>query len=131
VLCRHGERLTRSFISLEQLSRGETLLVQSGKLVAVFRTHEWTPRVLISNAIIVPLWATEEEFRRLEQAGLTMFGQITAGSWTYIGSRGILQSTYETFARVAEKRFGGSLAGTLTLTGGLGGMGGAEPSLEI
>jgi urocanate hydratase len=112
---------------LRRLEGDETLLVQSGKAVAVFRTHEWAPRVLLSNAMVVPEWATQEEFRRLEDAGLTMFGQMTAGSWSYIGSQGILQSTYETFAAVAEKRFGGTLAGTLTVTAGLGGMGGAQP----
>ncbi|GAA4233730.1 urocanate hydratase [Actinomadura meridiana] len=113
--------------TLRRLDDDETMLVQSGRPVAVFRTHEWAPRVLISNAMIVPEWATLEEFRRLEDAGLTMFGQMTAGSWAYIGSQGILQSTYETFSAVAAKRFGGTLAGTLTVTAGLGGMGGAQP----
>nr|WP_279490063.1 urocanate hydratase [Actinomadura sp. KC216] len=113
--------------TLRRLAGDETMLVQSGRPVAVFRTHEWAPRVLISNAMIVPEWATLEEFRRLEDAGLTMFGQMTAGSWAYIGSQGILQSTFETFAAVASKRFGGTLAGTLTVTAGLGGMGGAQP----
>src|SRR5215475_3914494 len=113
--------------SLRELAGDETLLVQSGKPVGVFRTHEWAPRVLIANSNLVPQWATWEEFRRLEAAGLTMFGQMTAGSWIYIGTQGILQSTYETFAAVAAKRFGGSLAGTITLTAGLGGMGGAQP----
>ncbi|MFC4048684.1 urocanate hydratase [Actinomadura syzygii] len=113
--------------TLRDLADDETMLVQSGRPVAVFRTHEWAPRVLISNAMIVPEWATLEEFRRLEDAGLTMFGQMTAGSWAYIGSQGILQSTYETFSAVAAKRFGGTLAGTLTVTAGLGGMGGAQP----
>ncbi|TYB45474.1 urocanate hydratase [Actinomadura chibensis] len=113
--------------TLRELADDETMLVQSGRPVAVFRTHEWAPRVLISNAMIVPEWATLEEFRRLEDAGLTMFGQMTAGSWAYIGSQGILQSTYETFSAVASKRFGGTLAGTLTVTAGLGGMGGAQP----
>src|SRR6202045_3814596 len=113
--------------SLRDLEADETLLVQSGKPVGVFRTHEWAPRVLIANSNLVPQWATWEEFRRLEAAGLTMFGQMTAGSWIYIGTQGILQGTYETFAAVAAKRFGGTLAGTLTLTGGLGGMGGAQP----
>ncbi len=107
--------------------RDETLLVQSGKPVGVLRTHEWAPRVLIANSNLVPQWATWEEFRRLEAAGLTMYGQMTAGSWIYIGTQGILQGTYETFAAVAAKRFGGSLAGTITLTAGLGGMGGAQP----
>jgi urocanate hydratase len=113
--------------SLRDLADDETLLVQSGKPVGVFRTHEWAPRVLIANALLVPDWATPEEFRRLETAGLTMYGQMTAGSWIYIGTQGILQGTYETFAAVAAKRFGGSLAGTITLTAGLGGMGGAQP----
>ncbi len=113
--------------SLRDLGGDETLLVQSGKPVGVFRTHEWAPRVLIANSNLVPQWATWEEFRRLEAAGLTMFGQMTAGSWIYIGTQGILQGTYETFAAVAAKRFGGSLAGTITLTAGLGGMGGAQP----
>jgi urocanate hydratase len=113
--------------TLGDLEDDETLLVQSGKPVGVFRTHEWAPRVLIANSNLVPQWATWEEFRRLEQLGLTMYGQMTAGSWIYIGTQGILQGTYETFAAVAAKRFGGSLAGTITLTGGLGGMGGAQP----
>src|SRR6266567_3233626 len=113
--------------SLRDLRGDETLLVQSGKPVGVFRTHEWAPRVLIANSNLVPQWATWDEFRRLESLGLTMFGQMTAGSWIYIGTQGILQGTYETFAAVAAKRFGGSLAGTITLTAGLGGMGGAQP----
>jgi urocanate hydratase len=113
--------------SLRALEDDETLLVQSGKPVGIFHTHEWAPRVLIANALLVPDWATPEEFRRLEAAGLTMYGQMTAGSWIYIGTQGILQGTYETFAAVAAKRFGGSLAGTITLTAGLGGMGGAQP----
>ncbi len=113
--------------SLTDLERDETLLVQSGKPVGVFRTHEWAPRVLIANSNLVPQWATWEEFRRLESLGLTMFGQMTAGSWIYIGTQGILQGTYETFAAIAAKRYGGSLAGTTTLTAGLGGMGGAQP----
>jgi urocanate hydratase len=113
--------------SLRDLEGDETLLVQSGKPVGIMRTHEWAPRVLIANANLVPQWGTPEEFRRLEALGLTMYGQMTAGSWIYIGTQGILQGTYETFATVAEKRFGGSLAGTITLTAGLGGMGGAQP----
>jgi urocanate hydratase len=113
--------------SLRELAGDETLLVQSGKPIGIVRTHEWAPRVLIANSNLVPQWATWEEFRRLEAAGLTMFGQMTAGSWIYIGTQGILQGTYETFAAVAAKRFGGSLAGTITLTAGLGGMGGAQP----
>jgi len=113
--------------TLQDLEDDETLLVQSGKPVGVLRTHEWAPRVLIANSNLVPQWATWEEFRRLEQLGLTMYGQMTAGSWIYIGTQGILQGTYETFAAIAAKRFGGSLAGTITLTAGLGGMGGAQP----
>ena len=113
--------------TLETLESDETLLVQSGKPVGVFRTHEWAPRVLIANSNLVGDWATWPEFRRLEQLGLTMYGQMTAGSWIYIGTQGILQGTYETFAAVADKRFGGTLAGTITLTGGAGGMGGAQP----
>ncbi len=112
---------------LTDLGDDETLLVQSGKPVGVLRTHEWAPRVLIANSNLVPEWATWEEFRRLESEGLTMYGQMTAGSWIYIGTQGILQGTYETFAAIAAKRFGGSLAGTLTLTAGVGGMGGAQP----
>jgi urocanate hydratase len=113
--------------TLRDLSADETLLVQSGKPVGVLRTHEWAPRVLIANSNLVPQWATWEEFRRLERLGLTMYGQMTAGSWIYIGTQGILQGTYETFAAIAAKRFGGSLKGTITLTAGLGGMGGAQP----
>lgn len=113
--------------SLRDLHDDETLLVQSGKPVGVMRTHEHAPRVLIANSNIVPDWANWEEFRRLESAGLTMYGQMTAGSWIYIGTQGILQGTFETFAAVARKRFGGTLAGTITLTAGLGGMGGAQP----
>ncbi|MGV9662959.1 urocanate hydratase [Nocardia niigatensis] len=113
--------------TLLDLRADETLLVQSGRPVGVLRTHEWAPRVLIANSNLVPDWANWPEFRRLEAAGLTMYGQMTAGSWIYIGTQGILQGTYETFAAVAAKRFGGTLAGTLTLTAGLGGMGGAQP----
>jgi len=113
--------------ALRSLEHDETLLVQSGKPVAVFRTHENAPRVLISNGMIVPRWATWDEFRRLEGLGLTMYGQMTAGSWIYIGSQGILQGTYETFASCAERYFGGTLAGRLLVTAGLGGMGGAQP----
>ncbi|MEZ0493229.1 urocanate hydratase [Kineococcus sp. TBRC 1896] len=113
--------------TLETLGDDETLLVQSGKPVGVFRTHAWAPRVLIANSNLVGDWATWPEFRRLEALGLTMYGQMTAGSWIYIGTQGILQGTYETFAAVAEKSFGGTLAGTITLTGGAGGMGGAQP----
>ncbi|HLV57452.1 MAG TPA: urocanate hydratase [Natronosporangium sp.] len=113
--------------TLEWLRDDETMLVQSGRPVGVLRTHEWAPRVLIANSNLVGEWANWEEFRRLEALGLTMYGQMTAGSWIYIGTQGILQGTYETFAAVATKRFGGSLAGTLTLTAGCGGMGGAQP----
>ena len=113
--------------TLRTLGDDETLLVQSGKPVGVLQTHEWAPRVLLANSNLVGDWANWDEFRRLEALGLTMYGQMTAGSWIYIGSQGILQGTYETFAAVGEKRFGGSLAGTITLTGGLGGMGGAQP----
>ncbi|MCS7081521.1 MAG: urocanate hydratase [Bacteroidota bacterium] len=113
--------------TLERLEHDETLLVQSGKPVGVFRTHEWAPRVLIANANLVPAWATWEEFNRLEALGLTMYGQMTAGSWIYIGTQGILQGTYETFAACARKHFGGSLKGRWVLTAGLGGMGGAQP----
>jgi urocanate hydratase len=113
--------------TLTTLDDDETLLVQSGRPVGVMRTHEWAPRVLIANSNLVGDWATWPEFRRLEQLGLTMYGQMTAGSWIYIGTQGILQGTYETFAAVAAKRFAGTLAGTLTVTGGCGGMGGAQP----
>ena len=113
--------------SLEELESDETLCVQSGKPVGVFRTHPMAPRVLIANANVVPRWATVDEFRRLEGLGLTMYGQMTAGSWIYIGTQGILQGTYETFAAVAARHFGGSLAGRWILTGGCGGMGGAQP----
>jgi urocanate hydratase len=113
--------------TLTTLKDDETMLVQSGKPVGVMRTHEWAPRVLIANSNLVPDWANWPEFRRLEQLGLTMYGQMTAGSWIYIGTQGILQGTYETFAAVAAKRFNGTLAGTLTVTGGCGGMGGAQP----
>ncbi len=113
--------------TLTTLADDETMLVQSGKPVGVMRTHEWAPRVLIANSNLVGDWANWEEFRRLEDLGLTMYGQMTAGSWIYIGTQGILQGTFETFAAVADKRFGGTLAGTITLTAGLGGMGGAQP----
>ncbi|MFN8168096.1 MAG: urocanate hydratase [Candidatus Nanopelagicales bacterium] len=113
--------------TLRTLKGDETMLVQSGRPVGVFTTHEWAPRVLIANSNLVGDWANWEEFRRLEHLGLTMYGQMTAGSWIYIGTQGILQGTYETFAAVGEKHFGGSLAGTITLTAGLGGMGGAQP----
>jgi urocanate hydratase len=113
--------------TLRRLRNDETLLVQSGKPVGVFRTHESAPRVLLANSLLVPAWANWRTFRELEAAGLTMYGQMTAGSWIYIGTQGILQGTYETFAAVARKHFGGSLRGTITLTAGLGGMGGAQP----
>jgi urocanate hydratase len=113
--------------TLRDLEDDETMLVQSGKPVGVFRTHEWSPRVLIANSNLVGDWANWEQFRKLEAAGLTMYGQMTAGSWIYIGTQGILQGTFETFGAVARKKFNGSLAGTITLTAGLGGMGGAQP----
>src|SRR5262245_6005907 len=113
--------------TLRRLAHDETLVVQSGKPVAVFRTHPWAPRVLIANALLVPAWATWEKFRDLEDRGLTMFGQMTAGSWIYIGTQGILQGTYETLAAVAKRHFNGTLRGKLTVTAGLGGMGGAQP----
>jgi urocanate hydratase len=113
--------------TLTTLKDDETMLVQSGRPVGVMQTHEWAPRVLIANSNLVPDWANWEEFRKLEAMGLTMYGQMTAGSWIYIGTQGILQGTYETFGAVAEKKFGGTLAGTITLTAGLGGMGGAQP----
>jgi urocanate hydratase len=113
--------------TLKTLADDETMLVQSGKPVGVFRTTEWAPRVLIANSNLVPEWANWDEFRRLEQEGLTMYGQMTAGSWIYIGTQGIVQGTYECFAEIARRRFDGSLAGTITVTAGLGGMGGAQP----
>src|ERR1041384_2519538 len=113
--------------SLQSLEHDETLLVQSGKPVGIFQTHPGAPRVLIANALLGPAWATWDNFRELEHRGLTMYGQMTAGSWIYIGSQGIVQGTYETLAAVAARHFGGSLAGTLTVTAGLGGMGGAQP----
>ncbi len=113
--------------TLRRLEHDETLVVQSGKPVAVFRTHPWAPRVLIANALLVPAWATWDRFRDLEDRGLTMYGQMTAGSWIYIGTQGILQGTYETLAELARRHFGGSLTGRLVVTAGLGGMGGAQP----
>src|SRR6186713_2325979 len=113
--------------SLRSLEHDETLLVQSGKPVGIFRTHPWAPRVLIANSMLVPAWANWKTFRDLEDRGLTMYGQMTAGSWIYIGTQGILQGTYETLAAVARRHFGGTLRGTLTVTAGLGGMGGAQP----
>src|SRR4029077_1542111 len=112
---------------LRRLGDDETLLVQSGKPIGVVRTHPWAPRVLIANSNLVGKWATWEVFRELERAGLMMYGQMTAGSWIYIGTQGILQGTYETFAEAARQHFGGTLRGTVTLTAGLGGMGGAQP----
>ncbi|MHB8507294.1 MAG: urocanate hydratase [Candidatus Dormibacteria bacterium] len=124
---RGREALEVILATLCRLKHDETLLVQSGKAVGVFRTHEMAPRVLIANSLLVPAWANWEEFRRLEALGLTMYGQMTAGSWIYIGTQGILQGTFQTFLAIAEKKFGGSLKGRLTLTAGLGGMGGAQP----
>ncbi|MCH8569427.1 MAG: urocanate hydratase [Balneolales bacterium] len=124
---RNWESYHKIVETLKRLENNETLLVQSGKPVGVFRTHEEAPRVLISNAQLVPKWATWSEFRRLEELGLTMYGQMTAGSWIYIGTQGILQGTYETFAECARQHFGGTLSGRLVVTGGLGGMGGAQP----
>src|SRR6478752_6196795 len=117
----------RIVATLKRLENDETLLVQSGRPAGVFRTHAMAPRVLIANSNLVPDWATWDEFRRLEGLGLTMYGQMTAGSWIYIGTQGILQGTYETFAAVAAKKFGNSLKGKLVVTAGLGGMGGAQP----
>src|SRR4051812_49015999 len=124
---RTWDDLDRILAALRKLEDDETLLVQSGRAVGVFRTHEMAPRVLIANSLLVPKWATWEEFRRLEAMGLTMFGQMTAGSWIYIGTQGILQGTYETFAACGRRHFGGSLSGRLVVTAGLGGMGGAQP----
>src|SRR6266576_5568516 len=124
---RNPEALRAIVRSLLELREDETLLVQSGKPVAVFRTHPGAPRVLIANALLVPAWATWETFRDLEDRGLTMYGQMTAGSWIYIGSQGILQGTYETFAAAARRHFAGTLSGRVVVTAGLGGMGGAQP----
>src|SRR5579872_587738 len=124
---RNWESFDAIVASLRALEHDETLLVQSGKPVAVFRTHAHSPRVLIANSNLVGRWATWDVFRELERAGLMMYGQMTAGSWIYIGSQGIVQGTYETFGAVAQKHFGGSLAGRFVLTAGLGGMGGAQP----
>ncbi len=124
---RNIESLHAIVRTLERLGNDETMLVQSGKPVGVFRTHDLAPRVLIANSLLVPRWATLEHFWELEAKGLMMYGQMTAGSWIYIGTQGILQGTYQTFSAIADKLFGGTLAGTLTLTGGLGGMGGAQP----
>ncbi|ABF44168.1 urocanate hydratase (plasmid) [Deinococcus geothermalis DSM 11300] len=124
---RNWEAFHKIVETLDRLENDETLLIQSGKPVAVLRTHEWAPRVILANANLVPHWANWETFDRLDQAGLTMYGQMTAGSWIYIGTQGILQGTYETFAGAGKKHFGGSLKGTVTVTAGLGGMGGAQP----
>ena len=124
---RNWEAFDAILESLKKLENDETLLIQSGKPVAVFKTHEYSPRVLISNSMLVPKWANWDHFRELDKKGLMMYGQMTAGSWIYIGTQGILQGTYETLAELARQHFGGSLKGTLTLTGGLGGMGGAQP----
>ena len=125
VLQEIGMNLKKFF--LINLKDDETLLIQSGKAVAIFKTHNHSPRVLISNSMLVPNWSTWEHFRELDKKGLMMYGQMTAGSWIYIGTQGILQGTYETLAEVARQNFNGSLKGTLTLTAGLGGMGGAQP----
>ena len=124
---RNWDAYHRIIATLERLKNDETLLIQSGKPVAVLRTHDMAPRVLLANSNLVPRWATWEEFDRLDRLGLMMYGQMTAGSWIYIGTQGILQGTYETFTAAAHKHFGGSLAGTITVTAGLGGMGGAQP----
>jgi urocanate hydratase len=124
---RNPEALKAIIAALTELEGDETLLVQSGKPVGVYRTHERAPRVLISNSMLVPAWANWDEFHRLEALGLTMYGQMTAGSWIYIGTQGILQGTYETLAELGERNYGGSLAGRIVLTAGLGGMGGAQP----
>ena len=124
---RNWEAFDAILESLRKLENDETLLIQSGKPVAVFKTHTHSPRVLISNSMLVPNWASWEHFRELDKKGLMMYGQMTAGSWIYIGTQGILQGTYETLAELGQQKFGGSLKGTLTLTGGLGGMGGAQP----
>ncbi|MCH2444776.1 MAG: urocanate hydratase, partial [Candidatus Marinimicrobia bacterium] len=124
---RNWEAFDAILESLKKLENDETLLIQSGKPVAVFKTHTHSPRVLISNSMLVPNWANWEHFRELDKKGLMMYGQMTAGSWIYIGTQGILQGTYETLAELGKQKFGGTLKGTLTLTGGLGGMGGAQP----
>src|SRR6266436_535545 len=124
---RDWDSFDRIVASLRKLESDQTLLVQSGKPVGIFRTHPDAPRVLISNAMLVPAWGAWEHFRKYEALGLTMYGQMTAGSWIYIGTQGILQGTYETFAACARKHFGGTLRGRLVLSAGLGGMGGAQP----
>src|ERR1039457_2329452 len=124
---RNKEALFLILQALKDLENDETLLIQSGKAVGILPTHKDAPRVVISNSMLVPHWATWEKFRELEAKGLTMYGQMTAGSWIYIGSQGIVQGTYETFGEVARQHFGGSLKNTISVTGGLGGMGGAQP----
>ncbi len=124
---RNHQALAAIIRTLKELDNDETLLIQSGKPVGVFRTHTLAPRVLLANSMLVPAWATWEDFWDLEAKGLTMFGQMTAGSWIYIGTQGILQGTYETFAEAGRQHFGGSLAGRLVVSAGLGGMGGAQP----
>lgn len=124
---RNFESLDLIIKALKDIEADETLLIQSGKPVGILKTHKDAPRVLLSNSQLVPKWATWEHFTELEKKGLMMYGQMTAGSWIYIGSQGIVQGTYETFAAVADKHFGGSLKGTLSVTAGLGGMGGAQP----
>ena len=124
---RNWDSYNKIVTSLKELEDDETLLIQSGKPVAIFRTHKYSPRVLISNSMIVPKWSNWSNFRDLDKKGLMMYGQMTAGSWIYIGTQGILQGTYETLAEVARKHFNGTLKNTLTVTAGLGGMGGAQP----
>ena len=124
---RNWDAYDKIIATLKELEEDETLLIQSGKPVAVFKTHSYSPRVLISNSMIVPSWSNWEHFRELDKKGLMMYGQMTAGSWIYIGTQGILQGTYETLAEVARKHFNGTLKNTLTITAGLGGMGGAQP----
>ena len=124
---RNWESYDKIVDALIKLENDETLLIQSGKPVSIFRTHKYSPRVLISNSMLVPNWSSWEHFRELDKKGLMMYGQMTAGSWIYIGTQGILQGTYETLAEVARKHFNGSLQHTLTVTSGLGGMGGAQP----
>src|SRR5690625_1889972 len=124
---RNRESFHRIVATLRELEDDETLLIQSGKPVGVFRTHSGAPRVLLANSMLVPAWGTLEDFWRLESMGLTMYGQMTAGSWIYIGTQGILQGTYETFAECAAQHYGGTLKGRWVLTGGCGGMGGAQP----
>jgi len=128
---RNWESYYKIIETLQNMDNDETLLMQSGKPVAVFKTHEWAPRVLITNSLLVPKWATLDEFLKLESMGLTCYGQMTAGSWIYIGTQGILQGTYETFYAIAKKLYGGSLKGKWVLTAGLGEMGGAQPLAAV